>query len=55
MLSEEEVKKYQKTHKETYGEEISYEEAYEAATNLIGFFQLLLDIDRKNKSKNRNK
>jgi hypothetical protein len=32
------------------GKELSYEEAQEGACNLIGFYDLLLKIDRRNKN-----
>ena len=48
QLSRESVLKWQKLFKEEYGKEFTYEEAYEAAHNLVGFFDLLLKIDMRN-------
>ena len=57
--SEEAVLRFQKTFKEQYGKDYSYEEAREAFCNLVGFYELLYKIDREqklnakeNKSKN---
>ena len=54
QLSRESVLKWQKLFEEEYGKEFTYEEAYEAAHNLVGFFDLLLKIDRRDKLKKRN-
>lgn len=48
-LSEESVLKFQKTFKKSYGVDYTYEQAYEAAHNLFGFFELLYQIDREQK------
>lgn len=59
MLSEKEIKEYQRIHKEVYGTEISYQEAYDQGLRLINFISLLLKIEMRNnpekyrKSKNR--
>lgn len=45
------VEEYQKIMKETYGEEISFDEAKEQGENLVRFYQLLIDIDMRNKNK----
>lgn len=50
-LSKERILEWQKIFKEDYGREVSFAEAAEAANNLVGFFDLLLKIDRKNKKK----
>ena len=39
----------QKISKEEQNKELSLEEATEAANNLVGFFDLLLKIDSRNK------
>jgi len=51
QLSKERILEFQKIFKEEYGKELSYKEAHEAAHNLVGFFDLLHKIDRKNKNK----
>ena len=47
QLSKETILKWQQLFKEEYGRELTYEEAYEAAHNLVGFFDLLLKIDMR--------
>ena len=51
QLSKERILEWQRIFREEYGKEFTYEEAYEAAHNLVGFFDLLLKIDRRNKNK----
>ena len=41
--------------KEKTGKELSHQEAWEGACNLIGFFDLLLKIDRRNENAKRGK
>lgn len=56
QISKERSLELQKIFKEEYGKELSFAEADEAANNLVGFFDLLLKIDRENKnSKTINK
>lgn len=43
-LKEKTVKEFQEIYKKKYGKEITYEEAAESARNLIGLFDVLLDI-----------
>jgi hypothetical protein len=38
-----------KLEKEKTGKDLSQQEAWEASSNLIGFFDLLLKVDRRNK------
>ena len=52
QLSKETILKWQKLFKEEYGKDFSYEEAYEAAYNLLGFFDLLLKIDMRENPQN---
>jgi len=47
QISEETIKRFQKIFEKDYGRELSKKEAYEAAYNLLGFFDLLLKIDRR--------
>jgi hypothetical protein len=42
----------QKMTNEKEGRDISYEEAREGADNLVGFFDLLYKIDKRNNRKN---
>ena len=53
QLSRERILEWQKLFKEEYGKEFTYEEAYEAAHNLVGFFDLLLKINKRVKLKKR--
>ena len=39
--------------KEEYGKDLSFAEASEAASNLVGFFDLLLKIDARNKKRKK--
>lgn len=43
------IKFIKKMEKENTGKNLSNQEAWEGANNLIGFFDLLLKIDRRNK------
>jgi|GEM_PF-1732524 len=47
------VQYIQKLEKEKTGKELSHQEAEEAVNNLVGFFDLLLKIDRRNKLDNK--
>jgi len=47
QLSKEAIEEYKKIFKEEYSKELPYEEVYEAAHNLVGFFDLLLKIDMR--------
>ena len=47
QLSKEQILEWQKTLTEDYGREVSFAEADEVANNLIGFFDLLLEVDRR--------
>ena len=53
QLSKERILEWQRIFREEYGKELSFAEAEEAAHNLVGFFDLLLKIDRKVKLKKR--
>lgn len=52
MISKERIVELQKIIKEDYGEELSYEKAAEAGRNLVGFFEVLLQIENRTKNKN---
>ena len=45
--------KKQKKTLELFGKEMSPEEYKESMDNLVGFFSLLIKIDKRNKEKNR--
>ena len=47
QISEEIIKSFQETFKKEDGKKLSKKEASEAAYNLLGFFDLLLKIDRR--------
>lgn len=49
------VRYIQKLEKEKTDKDLSHQEAWEGANNLIGFFDLLLKIDRRNKDAKRLK
>ena len=51
QLSKERILEFQKIFKEKWGVEYTFAEAAEAASNLVGFFDLLLKIDRRDKKK----
>ena len=46
-VSAETVKKLQGIFEKDYGQKLSKKEAFEAAYNLLGFFDLLLKIDMR--------
>ena len=46
-ISEETIKRFQEIFEKDYGRKLSKKEASEAAYNLLGFFDLLLKIDRR--------
>lgn len=56
--SKELILELQEIIRDEYGRELSFAEATEAANNLVGFFDLLLKIDVRNKkvtNENRGK
>jgi len=55
QLSRERILEWQRIFKKEYGKEFTYEEAYEAAHNLVGFFDLLLKVDMRENPQNYNK
>jgi hypothetical protein len=54
-LSDDDIVKFKKVFKKPDGATYSDEEAREAAQNLIGFFDFLLRVDRRNKREGRYK
>ncbi len=53
-LSKETIQEFKEITKSEYNKELTDEEALEASSNLVGFFDLLLKIDRRNKRKKEN-
>jgi len=49
MLSKQAIEEYQKIMKEEFGQDITVGEAEEQGTRLVGFFETLIEIDRKQK------
>lgn len=50
MLSKKLVEEYKQIVKEEYKIELTDQEAFEQATNLVNFFDLLVKIDQKAKN-----
>ena len=46
-FSEEQIKEWQDIFEKDYGKKFSRQETFEAANNLVAFFDLLLKIDRR--------
>ena len=51
--SKEAVAELKEIFEKEYGVKYTDQEAHEAAHNLLGFFQLLLEVDQRNKEKER--
>jgi hypothetical protein len=49
MLSEKAIDEFQAIHKKKFGTELSRQDAYESAQNLINLFKILWECDRKEK------
>jgi hypothetical protein len=47
QISKETIKRFQKIFEKDYGRKLTKKEAFEAAHNLLGFFDLLLKIDKR--------
>ncbi len=55
-ISEETVKRFQEIFEKDYGRKLSKKEAFGAAYNLLGFFDLLLKVDmRENPQRYKSK
>ncbi len=52
-LSDESITEFKKIFKNEYGVEYSDEEAYDAAHDLVGFFDFLIRLDERNKREGR--
>lgn len=50
-LSDKSVQEFKGIFKKECGKEYTDAEAREAANNLVGFFELLIKVDRRNKQK----
>lgn len=46
-ISKKNLKEFQKISKKDYGRELNKKDAFEVSSNLLGFFDLLLKIDRR--------
>lgn len=55
ILSDNSVQKFKEAFKKGYGKEYADSEAREADENLVGFFELLIKVDRRNKEELKNK
>lgn len=55
MLSQKLIDEFKQLFKKKYGVNYTDEEAREAANNLVGFFEILLKIDARNKQKDHEK
>ena len=55
QLSKERILEWQELFKEKWGVEYTFEEATEAANNLVGSFDLLLKIDMRENPQNYTK
>lgn len=50
-ISKERVKEFQELYKKEYGKDLSYDEAYDAATRLVGLADILFDMYVKDKKR----
>lgn len=55
MLSKTRVEELQRIMKEEYGKEMSYSEAHNFGTKLVGYFDLLVKIDHRVKKEEQQK
>jgi len=53
MISPKHIEEFKKLMKKEYGVEYTNAEAHEAATNLVGFFEVLMKMDYEQKQKER--
>ena len=53
-LSDKAIQEFKEIFKKEYGKEYTDAEAREAAENLVGFFDLLIKVDQRNKQKEAN-
>jgi hypothetical protein len=54
-LTEKQVKEFQEIYKKEFGEEISYEKAYEKGTNLVQLFEAVFKPRENTEKKDKNK
>ena len=52
-LSQQAIDEYKQIYKKEFGKEISDDEARKQGNNLIGFFEVLLKIDRRIRSEKK--
>lgn len=50
-LSDKSIQEFKEIFRKEYGKEYTDSEAREAAENLVGFFELLIKVDQRNKQK----
>jgi len=55
MLTDKEIKEFKRLAKETMGLDLTDAEAQDQGSRLVSLFELLIDIDRKNKQKEHGK
>lgn len=53
MLSPQAIKEYQEIYKKEFGEEITASEAEEQGTRLLKFFEILIEIDQRQKKEEK--
>lgn len=51
MISQKLIDEFKKIYKEDYGVSLTDSQASEIGNNLVGFFELLLKMDQRNKQK----
>ena len=51
MLSKQAIEEYQKIMKEEFGQDITIAEAEEQGTQLVKFFEILIEIDKRQDNK----
>ncbi|OGE93474.1 MAG: hypothetical protein A3C85_03620 [Candidatus Doudnabacteria bacterium RIFCSPHIGHO2_02_FULL_48_21] len=55
MLTEEEIKEFQRIWKEEFGEDLTYQQAHDRAIEVAAFFEVLSDLQNTAASKQKNK
>lgn len=50
-LTKEQVEEFRKLMKEEYEKDLTYKEAYEQVWRLVRYFELLIEIDRREKGR----
>lgn len=55
MLSKQAIEEYRKIFKEEFGQDITEAEAEEQGTRLLKFFEILIKVDQRSKTKSIKK